>query len=169
VLLDRRSVDPQQVLSSLVRSTFQFTNTAHASRPVKAPGYRERTLALLGAGLVPTALGTALAVVHLAVIADAGGITVNYVPVTPSVAEMAQVPAITAASFAAGVAVARTIKHRAAGLLWGAIATYLFLGFWMLPWFPVWRHTRRRCDRSTSARLPGRAGSPKRPQSSHGS
>jgi hypothetical protein len=101
-------------------------------------GYRERTLALLAAGLVPTALAGALAALQLGVIVDAGGITVYDMRLTPSVIEMGLVPAITATSFASGVALARTIRSRTVGVVWGAVATYtLFLMYWVLAWFPA--------------------------------
>jgi hypothetical protein len=103
--------------------------------------YGERTLALLAAGLVPTTLAAVLAAIQLGVIAHAGGITVGIqaMQLTPTVVEMALVPATTAAAFAAGVALARTIKSRAFGAILAAIAIYIcFLGFWVFAWFPAW-------------------------------
>jgi hypothetical protein len=101
--------------------------------------YSERTLALMAAGLVPTALAAALAATQLSVIAEAGGITVGdqLVRVTPTVVEMALVPAITAAAFASGVALARTVKSRAFAAILGVVTIYaLTLMFWVFGWFP---------------------------------
>jgi hypothetical protein len=102
--------------------------------------YAERTLALLGAGLVPTTVAATLVVIHRSVIADAGGITVGNqaVRLTPTVVEMALVPATTAAAFACGVALARTLRSRTLAAIVGAIATWFFLGFWIFGWFPAW-------------------------------
>jgi hypothetical protein len=101
--------------------------------------YSDRTLGLLAAGLVPTALAAVLAAIQLGVIAHAGGITVGNqaVQLTPTVVEMALVPATTAAAFACGVALARTIKSRAFGAILAGTATYVFFaGFWVFYWFP---------------------------------
>jgi hypothetical protein len=103
--------------------------------------YNQRTLALLSAGLVPTALAAVLAAIQLRVIAKAGGITVGdrLVRLTPTVVEMALVPATTAAAFACGVALARTVRSRAFGAILAAVATYMFFaGFWLFGWFPAY-------------------------------
>jgi hypothetical protein len=101
---------------------------------------RERTLALLAAGLIPITLATVLAAIHLSVIAQTGGITVGNqaVKLTPTVAEMALVPATTAAAFASGVALARTVRSRTVGVVFGAITTWLTLMFWVFAWFPAY-------------------------------
>jgi hypothetical protein len=102
--------------------------------------YSERTLALLAAGLVPTALATVLAAIHLRVIAHVGGITVGnqLVQLTPTVVEMGLVPATTAAAFASGVALARTVRSRTLGVVFGAITTWLTLMYWVFAWFPAY-------------------------------
>jgi hypothetical protein len=100
--------------------------------------YSDRTFALLAAGLVPTTLAAVLATVQLVVIADVGGITVGNqrLQVTP-VVEMALVPATTAAAFACGVALARTVRSRALGAILAAVVTYMFFAtFWAFYWFP---------------------------------
>jgi hypothetical protein len=113
------------------------TTTAEMFR-ASPVGYGERTVALLAAALVPTVLAAVLAAVQLIVISDAGGITVHRNLLTPSVIEMALVPAITGISFISGVAVARTILSRAAGAVGGALATLiLFYLYWVLAWFPA--------------------------------
>jgi hypothetical protein len=95
--------------------------------------YAERTLALLAAGLAPTTLAAMLAAIQLGTIAHAGGITVGnqLVQLTPTVVEMALVPATTATSFAFGVALARTVRSRAFGAILAGIATLHFLR-WVL-------------------------------------
>jgi hypothetical protein len=101
--------------------------------------YSERTLALLAAGLVPTALAVVLAAIQLGIIAHAGGITVGNqaVQLTPTVVEMAIVPATTAVAFTLGVALARTVRSRAFGAILAGTATYVFFaGFWLFYWFP---------------------------------
>lgn len=101
--------------------------------------YSERTLALLAAGLVPATLAAILAAIHRSVIAHAGGITVGnqFVQLTPTVAEMALVPATAAAAFACGVALARTVRSRAFNAILAAVTTFtFFLGFWFFAWFP---------------------------------
>jgi hypothetical protein len=103
--------------------------------------YSDRTLALLAAGLVPTALAAVLAAIQLGVIAHAGGITLGNqaVQLTPTAVEMALVPATTAAAFTAGVALARTIKSRAFGAILAAAGIYMFfVMFWVFGWFPAW-------------------------------
>jgi hypothetical protein len=101
--------------------------------------YPERTLALLIAGLVPTLIAAILASVHLQIIRNAGGITLNFIQVVPSPVEMALVPATTAASFAGGVAFARTIKSRTIAAAVGAVAAYaLYLMYWAFGWFPAY-------------------------------
>jgi hypothetical protein len=114
------------------------TTTAEMFRSAPAR-YSERTLALLVAGLAPTGLAAVLAAIQLRMIAHAGGITAGdqLVRLTPSVIEMALVPATTATSFAFGVALARTVRSRAFGAILAGIATYiLFAGFWAFYWFP---------------------------------
>jgi hypothetical protein len=114
------------------------TTTAEMFRasPVR---YCERTLALLGAVVVPTVLAAVLAWVQLSVISDAGGITVHRTRLTPSPIEMALVPAITAVSFISGVAVARTVRSRTVGAVGGASATFLlFFMYWLLNWLPAY-------------------------------
>jgi uncharacterized membrane protein len=114
------------------------TTTAELFR-ASPVGYCERTLALLGAVLVPTVLSAVLVWVQLSVISDAGGITVHRTRLTPSVIEMALVPTITAISFISGVAVARTIRSRTVGAVGGAFATFLlFYMYWLLNWLPAY-------------------------------
>jgi hypothetical protein len=114
------------------------TTTAEMFRSAPAR-YSERTLALLAAGLVPATLAAILAAIHRSVIAHAGGITVGnqFVRLTPTVVEMALVPATAAAAFASGVALARTVRSRTFGAILAAVATYMFfLMFWAFNWFP---------------------------------
>jgi hypothetical protein len=103
--------------------------------------YSDRTLGLLAAGLVPTALAAVLAAIQLGVIAHAGGITLGNqaVQLTPTAVEMALVPATTATAFTLGVALARTIKSRAFGAILAAAGIYMFIVmFWVFGWFPAY-------------------------------
>jgi hypothetical protein len=75
----------------------------------------------------------------MGVINGAGGVTVYGELLTPSLIEMALMPAITATCYASGIALARMIKSRTAGVLWGAFATFtLFYVGWIFLWFPAY-------------------------------
>jgi hypothetical protein len=114
------------------------TTTAETFR-ASPVSFSERTLALLGAGLVPTALATVLSALYLGVIAGAGGATVHGARLTPSIIEMALIPAITATSFVSGVALARMIGSRTVGVIWGSFATFtLYYIGWIWGWFPAY-------------------------------
>jgi hypothetical protein len=105
--------------------------------------YMGRTLAILLAGAVPTAASVVVITVHQTLVIRAGGITVGDQPtlirLTPTVLELALVPAITASSYTAGVALARTIQSRVVGVMLGTILCGLqFMLYWMWAWFPAY-------------------------------
>jgi hypothetical protein len=128
------------VVANMAALRERETTTAEMFRSAPTR-YSDRTLALLAAGLVPTALAAVLAGIQLSVIARAGGITVGnlLVRLTPTVVEMALVPAITATVFACGVALARTIRSRTFAAILAAVTTYtLMFGFWLFAWFPAY-------------------------------
>jgi hypothetical protein len=105
--------------------------------------YAQRTRAILLAGVVPTAASVLVVTAYQALVIRAGGITVGdqveTVRLTPTVLELALVPAITATSFTAGVAFARTVRSRVTGVMIGTLLTgAFFVGYWLWSWFPAY-------------------------------
>jgi hypothetical protein len=105
--------------------------------------YSQRTAALLVAGFAPVALTGLLCVTQLALITRAGGVTIGDPPgsgkITPTPAEVALPALIAAMSFAAGVAVARTVRSRLLGAVGGIVGGGLyFTGYWIWARFPTY-------------------------------
>lgn len=125
------------VAANLAALRERATATAEMFR-ASPVAYGERTLSLLAAAVVPTAIAAVLSALQLGLIASVGGITVYGRPLMPSIIEMALVPAITATSFISGVALARVIGSRTFGVVWAALATFtLFFMYWLFAWFPA--------------------------------
>jgi hypothetical protein len=100
--------------------------------------YAQRTRAILLAGIAPIAASTLVIAVYDLLVLRAGGITVVGTQLRPTAFELALGPAITASSFAAGVAIARTIRSRVIGVILGTILTEVVLTYWLFSWFPAY-------------------------------
>jgi hypothetical protein len=100
--------------------------------------YAQRTRAILLAGIAPIAASALVIAVYDLLVLRAGGITVVGTQLRPTAFELALVPAITASSFAAGIAVARTIRSRVIGVILGTILTQVVFIYWLFSWFPAY-------------------------------
>lgn len=129
------------IVATLAATRDREDTTAETFRAV-APSQRDRTVALLLAGLVPVALAAALSLYVAVLVIRAGGIPVGEARGTGlfrlSAAEIASPVAQTAAAFAAGVATARVTRSRAVGVVVGVVGSFFLVdGFWLWSWFPA--------------------------------
>jgi hypothetical protein len=100
--------------------------------------YAHRTRAILLAGIAPIAASALVIAAFELLVLRAGGITADGTKLRPTPFELALVPAITASSFAAGVAVARTIRSRVIGVILGTILSPVVFIYWAFSWFPAY-------------------------------
>lgn len=129
------------IVAALAAMRDREDTTAETFRAV-APTERDRTVALLLAGLVPVALAAAVSLYVAVLVVRAGGIPVGegrglgLFRLSP--AEIAHPVVQTAAAFAAGVATARIVRSRAVGVVVGVLGSFFLVeGFWLWSWFPA--------------------------------
>jgi hypothetical protein len=129
------------VVANLAALRERETTTAEAFRAVPT-ALGDRTLALLLAGAVPTAMAAVVSGYVAVLAARIGGVPVGDAGgrgrFDLSLVEIASPVVITAAVFAAGVATARAIPSRAVGALTGTIGSVaVVLTSWAWSWFPA--------------------------------
>lgn len=129
------------IVANLAALRDREETTAETFRAV-APTERDRTVALMLAGLVPVVLAAVVSVYIAVLVVRVGGLPVGEARGTGffrlSFAEIADPVARTAAAFAAGVATAKIARSRTLGVVIGVLGSFFLVeGFWLWAWFPA--------------------------------